>query len=396
MTPAESLALGCGMNARGSTEVIVASIGLSMGVLNQDLFTAIIAMAVLTTMSMPPLLRWALGRIPLNADEEARLQREEIEAKGFFSNVERLLVAVDASPSGQFVSRLVGLLAGARRMATTVLHFDYGSAESAEEGAREAERTKRVVGESAKLGQEVDSDRPGDRAEITTRIEEPVAEIIASEAEKGYGLLLIGREPASEGGTFHPQIARSAADFPGSFAVAIARGVDRENRSGIPFDILVPVIGTAVSRHGAELAVSLARASQGMVTALYVDTGQRPQRSWSRRMGAAIAPRSSAEAIIRDVVRLGDPYGVEVRGRTRLAADPADAILRQVAIGRHNLLVLGVSPRPGEHLSFGQVAADLLERAKCSILFIASEPFEAGAQDETHPEASKPGARRAA
>jgi hypothetical protein len=29
------MALGCGMNARGSTEVIVASIGLSLGVLNQ-------------------------------------------------------------------------------------------------------------------------------------------------------------------------------------------------------------------------------------------------------------------------------------------------------------------------------------------------------------------------
>src|SRR5206468_1712604 len=57
MNRAESLALGCGMNARGSTEVIVASIGLSMGVLNQDLFTTIVAMAVVTTMSMPPLLR---------------------------------------------------------------------------------------------------------------------------------------------------------------------------------------------------------------------------------------------------------------------------------------------------------------------------------------------------
>ena len=58
----ESLALGCGMNARGSTEVIVASIGLSMGALSQDLFTMIVAMAVVTTMAMPPTLRWALSR----------------------------------------------------------------------------------------------------------------------------------------------------------------------------------------------------------------------------------------------------------------------------------------------------------------------------------------------
>jgi K+:H+ antiporter len=45
------------MNARGSTEVIVASIGLSIGVISQDLFTMIVAMAIVTTLAMPPTLR---------------------------------------------------------------------------------------------------------------------------------------------------------------------------------------------------------------------------------------------------------------------------------------------------------------------------------------------------
>ena len=94
------------MNARGSTEVVVASIGLSMGVLNQELFTPIVAMAIVTTMSMPPMLRWALTRVPLSNEEAARLQREEFEAQGFVSNIERLLVAVDASPSGQLAASL--------------------------------------------------------------------------------------------------------------------------------------------------------------------------------------------------------------------------------------------------------------------------------------------------
>ena len=52
------------MNARGSTEVIIATVGLSMGALNQDLFTMIVTMAVLTTMAMPPTLRWALSPHP--------------------------------------------------------------------------------------------------------------------------------------------------------------------------------------------------------------------------------------------------------------------------------------------------------------------------------------------
>jgi hypothetical protein len=33
-----------------------------------------------------------------------------------------------------------------------------------------------------------------------------------------------------------------------------------------------------------------------------------------------------------------------------------------------------VSPRPGDQLFFGQVSAELLERAKSSILFVSGEP----------------------
>src|SRR6202047_598582 len=74
LTRREAFALACGMNARGSTEVIIATIGLSMGALTQNLFTMIVAMAVATTMAMPPMLRWALGRVPLGKSEKERLE----------------------------------------------------------------------------------------------------------------------------------------------------------------------------------------------------------------------------------------------------------------------------------------------------------------------------------
>src|SRR3954467_8888726 len=59
----ESLALASGMNARGSTEVIIATIGLSIGVLSQNLFTMIVTMVIVTTMAMPPMLRAALAKL---------------------------------------------------------------------------------------------------------------------------------------------------------------------------------------------------------------------------------------------------------------------------------------------------------------------------------------------
>ena len=161
--------------------------------------------------------------------------------------------------------------------------------------------------------------------------------------EKGYGF---GRpRAASEGDAFHDQIARSAAEFAGPFAIAIARGIDRLDVSGIRLNILVPVRGTPASRQGAELAIALAQASHGSLTAIHIASGQaRAPRSWRREFGAALAPMTSADAIIREIVRLGDPYGVEVRGAVSGYGAAPEAILRQIENGRHNLVVMGGTP----------------------------------------------------
>src|SRR5690242_13718161 len=123
LTFRESLALGTGMNARGSTEVIVATIGLSMGALSQNLFTMIVTMAVVTTMVMPPTLRATLARLPMRRDEKQRLEREELEAKGFVPKLERLLLAADESGNAKFATRIARLIDGGSAMHTTVKHI---------------------------------------------------------------------------------------------------------------------------------------------------------------------------------------------------------------------------------------------------------------------------------
>ena len=160
----ESLALGCGMNARGSTEVIVASIGLSMGALSQDLFTMIVAMAVVTTMAMPPTLRWAFSRLPLRRDERVRLEREAFEATGFVTNIERLLVAVDDSANGKLAWHLADMLARSRGIPMTVLHLGRRESvrgiektlarrvEAAVSGVNETDETERERGQGATAG----------------------------------------------------------------------------------------------------------------------------------------------------------------------------------------------------------------------------------------------------
>jgi Kef-type K+ transport system membrane component KefB len=263
LTWRESLALGWGMNARGSTEVIVASLGLSMGALSQDLFTIIVAMAVITTMAMPPMLRRALARLPLRPDEQARIEREEFEARGFVSNIERLLVAIDQSKNGQFASRLAGLLSGSRRIPSTVLQLMSETSPAAGQERASVEETVDSIIRDTAAAAEIESAHASDAVplvDITTLLRsEPTEEAIAHEAKKGYDMLLVGVEPAATvQGEIDEKVARVSQAFEGPLAIAVARGSDREEpAAGTHLNILIPVTGTEYSRRGAEIALTL-------------------------------------------------------------------------------------------------------------------------------------------
>jgi Kef-type K+ transport system membrane component KefB/nucleotide-binding universal stress UspA family protein len=368
LTGREALALGTGMNARGSTEVIIATVGLSMGALSGTLFTMIVAMAVLTTMAMPPTLRWALTRIPLRKEEKARLDREEMEAKGFLPKVERLLLTVDDSPNGKFATRIAGIIAGSGAMPTTIMHIagNPGASERAIEVAKEkvkqagetvlavAQKTERAKGEES----------PTAPIDVTTLVEKaPKPDVIAAEAEKGYGLMIVGlKKTVTKGNEFHDSINNIVAGFEGPIAVADARDGVLSEPLQSRLNILVPVNGTETSRRAAELAVIVARTNRASLTALYVAPSS-PKKRRSREF---------EEAILKDVAKLAGTYGLEIKTAVRADIAPDEAIVKETARRRSNLVVLGVGRRPGEKLFFGDTAAALLERSDKSLLFVAS------------------------
>jgi len=413
LTRREGFALACGMNARGSTEVIIATVGLSMGALNQDLFTMIVAMAVLTTTAMPPTLRWALGRIPMRKEEKQRLEREELEERGFVPNLERLLIAVDDSPNGKFASRVAGMLAGTRGMPATVLHIPDPSkiestmpdnedkvsaapkgqdkkADEKKEGSKPENgkkngKAKKKAGQEEEKAEEVGEavqqaaaqttskqkkeEKVDARVEVTTIVhEQPSPALIAEEAEKGYDIFIIGLEQTSrQSKEFDPGVTNLAKGFDGPLVISAVRG-DLLKKPEDKFSILIPVNGTEPSRRAAEIAITLARATNAQVTVLYVAV--RPDTRRGARRG--IRTRRHEEAILKDIVAIADGYNMSIR--TAVVAERAaeEAVLREVERRKHNLVVMGVSRRPGEKLFFGDTAAALLEKSERSLLFVAS------------------------
>ncbi|HVZ50960.1 MAG TPA: cation:proton antiporter [Pseudolabrys sp.] len=370
LTRREGFALACGMNARGSTEVIIASVGLSMGALSAQLFTMIVTMAVLTTMAMPPTLRWALARVPMRKEEKQRLEREEMEAKGFVPKLERLLIAIDDSANGKFATRIGGIIAGANAMPTTVMHI-HGKKRPSKSAVQEAKDKAKEIGQTVQVvaGRSDDSKRDEDKSEtkidVTTMIERlPNTEVVAAEAEKGYDLMVVGLDKTVTDKTeFHDDITNLAAGFDGPLAVAGLRHGQLDDPLHSRLSILVPVNGTDASRRAAEVAIAVARAAKAPLTALYVAPSGKTKTRRSRQY---------EEAILKDIVALAETYGLPIKTAVRADIAADQAILKEVGRRRNNLIVLGVGRRPGEKLFFGDTAAALLEKSTKSLLFVAT------------------------
>src|SRR5262249_2277163 len=300
--------------------------------------TMIVAMAVITTTAMPPTLRWALNRIPMRKEEKQRIEREEIEQRGFVPNLERLLIAVDDSPNGKFASRAAGVLAVTHGMAATVLHIpDPSKIEStmqegpdkavavptpeekksngkqANDKKTEKEDEKAAVAREAVQqaaaqikNKQKDEEKVDAPVEVTTIVhEQPSPAVIAEEAVKGYDLLIIGLEKTSKpNAEFDKGVTNLAKGFDGPLIISAVRD-DLEEKPDDKLSILVPVNGTEPSRRAAEVAITLARATKAPVTVLYVAV-----RTATRR---GIRTRRHEEAILKDIVAIADGYNMSIR-----------------------------------------------------------------------------------
>ena len=378
MNNSASIALAIGMNARGSTEVIVATIGLSLGVLNRDLFTLIVVMAVTTTLVTPPLLRWALRRIPPTGEEKQRLEREESEAKEFVPNIERVLIAADNSDNGMLASLLAGFFSGAQKLMTTVLEFQPSSKPNQPNVLEIADTPAELAQTSAEAGAEAADEKEPDTDPLPPILvneegNNESSEAVLKEIEKGYDLLFIGVAGAPGEGAGDEAGAGAIApvldSFTGVTAIAIWRGRKHALTPDIPLNILLPITGTDYSQKAAEIAVAIAKGSGGTLTAYHVAPPAK-EVDVLRRPDELV---TAGHMIVRAIRELGKRNGVKVRPVVRERQSPEVAILKRMGSGKYNLLVLGVKAhagRSGPH--FGRLTAVLLEKSKCPVLLVNS------------------------
>ncbi|MDE2183951.1 MAG: cation:proton antiporter [Alphaproteobacteria bacterium] len=369
LTAREAIALGCGMNARGSTEVIVATIGLSMGALTQNLYTMIVTMAVITTVAMPPMLRWALGRLPMSREERLRIEKEELDTRGFVSRFERLLIAADDSASGQFASRIAGYIAGQRGVPVTVLQISDDDANPTDEPAPRDLAVEGVAGGRREAQRKKDA-TPG-LAQVSARVEQEMDEAVAREARKGYDVLFIGLTKMRDAsGSFSQDIERAVSGFLGPLVLVLADDV-RVPPQGEAMIVLVPVDGTEMHRKGAELAFAITPPAKSKVVALHVaertSQSQRPPRR--RRRARTLIEK----AVLEDTALLGRRYGFkDVDAAVHTDVEPDAAIIDEAQRSGSQVIVMGATRRVGEHLFLGQTVSSLMKTWKGILVLVVT------------------------
>ncbi len=351
-----ALAYGSALNARGAVQIIIATIGLSLGVITQDVYSIIILMAIVTSVMAPFLLRWSLRRVQPAREELARLEAEKLAESSAVASINRVLLPVrqragqDAGEYRAIESHLLESLG--TRPAVTLMTL-----------ASEAGRPRSQEFLAALAGSFVPLD-------VTRKVvvgRQP-AEAILDEARKDYQLIMLGA-PENGGSSdvvFSPMIDYVMRMAP--CATMVVKG--RASQSNWPpRTILVPTNGSYASRGAAELAFALARGGDVRVVLLNVVTGG-ASGYFSDIAGTAFERQlGNGHAIVNGLRQIGEAAGVNADVEVRLNARPDEEILAVASQVGADLILLGTELRPGSaRLYLGARVERILQGAPCPVI----------------------------
>lgn len=342
-----ALAYGSGLNARGALEIIIATIGLSLGILNQTMFSIIVVMAVVTSLMAPLALRYTIARVKPGEEEEQRLKVEAAIEGSFLGGIRRVLVPVRARPASLGDTRelqisILNRLAGLRDMSITLITV-VSAAEKSEAGMH-LSRLESLFADAETFSRVVVAHDP--------------IEPILREAERDYDLMVLGT-PTSQ--SEMESLFGSLLDDLVKLSPCPTLLVRGEGKEDAMERILVPTNGTQAARRAAELAFAIA-GPETEVAGLHVVT---PSVLGGHR---GVAAEITAELEV-----VGGALGKIPHTQVRHDITADAGILAYVEEVEPDLLILGTGVRAGTtRLHLGPRVERLVREAPCPVVVLNS------------------------
>ena len=371
----ERLAMGSGLNARGAMEIIVATVGLSLGILTVEMYSIIVMVAIVTSLMAPPMLRWCLGKVKMGVTEAARLETEAVNASSFIRQIRRVMIVTRSAHSVDLPAQIVGYLSHEQPIECTAIYARPQAVHSAwwQVWSRRTRRYNKI----GVLALER-INRPlrllkGPRPELKLISDPHPAEQVLAEAERDYELIVLGENRRAAGsetllGGIVDEVVRKAPcptlivrepPTPGD-------GKPAPYRVWSPKKILVPTVGTEYSKNAVELAAVLAASTQAELTIIHIT------RTEPNDIDAAI-PRGLGDQIVAREAERGRKFGANINTVVLEGARPEELIMAMAREGNYDIIVIGSSLRAvSARAFFGHRVESMLKNAPCPVVVLSA------------------------
>ncbi len=346
-------ALGAGLNARGALEIVIASVGLSLGVFTETAYAVIIVVPLVTSVFAAVSLRLIVRDWLGSPEERQRLEREEALSRNLVVRSSRILLPSKGEPASIAAAQLA--------------HFVWPT---------EAPATVITVGPDKSavdisVLRNVFDERKVDHAVVRS---DDTAAAILSESHLGYGVIVVGVAARHEGVLYSPMVDDILMNsrIP-TVIVRRARGLDRPLPPAFG-RVLVPVTGTASSRSAQEVAFAISGQLGTEVVLTHVLT-----RAPSAIPRLFALRRDLDDPVLiagrRMMARAGEralEAGIEPRTLMPEGVSVGDALVDIAKAESADLVVLGAQLRNVDDRPFiGHPVETVLERCDATVVVVA-------------------------
>ncbi len=356
----EGAALGVGLNARGALEIVIATVGLSLGVLNDRSYTVIVLMAMATSMAAPPFLRRVLAGWEGTPEERKRLDLEHQLATNTVVTGGRVLIPTMAGMPSLLAAQVTGLT-WPSESGVTLLSTGPTPPEDL------------VAYRNVLDGREVTHEH---------HERDDVARAILDEAQLGYDAIVLGAVTDGDGivTPLVDQVLRES-----SIPVVVVRP-PRNAGGALPWAFsraLVPVDGSRSSRPALEISAYLSANIGTHVHQLHITN--RPNTRFETLLNDHAAHTDQARNILGETASIATTAGANFSTVVEHADNPGRQIVESAKELDTDLIVIsGTSRLNAGTLFLGHTIRHVLDNTDSTLVAaLVPEPRASGDEPDT-------------
>ncbi|WP_137291413.1 cation:proton antiporter domain-containing protein [Natronorubrum halophilum] len=394
----EGVTIGGGMNARGAMEIIVATIGLGLGILTTNMYSIIVMVAIVTSLMAPAIMRWSIPKIEMGAEERTRIEREEYLQDSFVNNLTRVLLPTRGTVDTRYAARLISPLLRHLQTDIDLLCVTKSDALRSTRSrsrnwfrypffARERNRSK--TGSKQQLeSDEAEStftrvesrlgEQEGTIRRLLQETNESVADTILENVNAGYDLVVLGERTLGSNPNeplFSTTVDHVVQETPcPAMVVSTSEAMKREPALvDEPIRrILLPVIGTQASRHAAEVAFTIAVEENALVEIAHVVAGPQSGDQFAGRASLSQEIEIGNQIVDREA-ELGRQLGAKVVTTVTVSDTPGSELVDIADRNDADVILMGSNTRPVTHRAFfGPNVEYVVRNASCPVAVLSS------------------------